>query len=555
MKIPSWHHLATRARPIALAGGIGSYVLLLGLAGWHNRHLINPDAVAYLRIASYYASGQTDLMVSGYWGPLLSWIMAPLLGLVSHPLGAARIAMGISALVFLWGCLSVFRALDIHPAGRLLATGIVAAGTVGWSVRQITPDLLMSGLLCLGVSRMLSAHWLVSRQSQLAAGMLCGAAYLAKAVALPVAVLLGVAITWLRATGRPTDTRSVVRSLMITSLGLLLVAGPWILILSLTYGRPTFSTAGPISHAIVGPPDVERHHPSFETLHTPAPGRIASWEDPSSLPYQYWSPVESGEYAIHQLKLVARNLVAVLVYLSGLDRLGVGLLAAVCGVLTLGRRRETVRENLIGQRWRWGAVLVACSAVVYLPVYALAPRYYYFAYPFLIAAAFGMVTWLTRAGRGLIYIPRLIGLAVVTVSFLALALGDLRDAVRGLDNRYSVASYELAERLKAAGTPGPIAGGRRGHEGLYVAFFMGEPWLGEESDPTPATLRSSRAQLVVCRRSSPLVNALDPDPYFEDLDAALFGHTKDTAQFPLKAYRVLPSGAVAAAAGVYPDGL
>ena len=73
-----------------LAAALAIQIVLLIVAGWHGRYLLNTDAIAYLRIASYYASGQMDLMVSGYWGPLLSWLVAPLLKLpqqAGHALG------------------------------------------------------------------------------------------------------------------------------------------------------------------------------------------------------------------------------------------------------------------------------------------------------------------------------------------------------------------------------------------------------------------------------------------------------------------------------------
>ena len=53
---------------LIFSGQIG----LLAILGWYFRHALNPDAVAYLRIASYFSEGKFDLAVSGYWGPLLA---------------------------------------------------------------------------------------------------------------------------------------------------------------------------------------------------------------------------------------------------------------------------------------------------------------------------------------------------------------------------------------------------------------------------------------------------------------------------------------------------
>src|SRR5574342_825911 len=79
-----------------IAVAIVYQLVLLILAGWKDRYVLNPDGVCYIRLASYYASGQFHLAVSGYWGPMLSWLIAPLLGAVENPLYAARMVMGLS---------------------------------------------------------------------------------------------------------------------------------------------------------------------------------------------------------------------------------------------------------------------------------------------------------------------------------------------------------------------------------------------------------------------------------------------------------------------------
>jgi hypothetical protein len=119
--------------------------------------------------------------------------------------------------------------------------------------------------------------------------------------------------------------------------GFLLIAGPWIAALSCKYGRPVFSTIGPIQHAIVGPPDVYRDHPDHLHFYAPEPGRITTSEDPTSLPYNYWSPLESKEYALHQANIVWNNARTILNYLRGFDWLGLGLISAVFGIV--GRRK------------------------------------------------------------------------------------------------------------------------------------------------------------------------------------------------------------------------
>lgn len=81
---------------------VAAAVLAVGLcmSAIQNVHMMNADGIAYMRIAHYWATGQTGLMVSGYWGPLLSWLMAPWLWIGMEPLTAARVAMAISGFWF-----------------------------------------------------------------------------------------------------------------------------------------------------------------------------------------------------------------------------------------------------------------------------------------------------------------------------------------------------------------------------------------------------------------------------------------------------------------------
>src|SRR5262245_66056250 len=46
------------------------------LHAYANRHLINPDGISYLDVASAYARGDFAEAVNAYWSPLYSWLLA-----------------------------------------------------------------------------------------------------------------------------------------------------------------------------------------------------------------------------------------------------------------------------------------------------------------------------------------------------------------------------------------------------------------------------------------------------------------------------------------------
>ncbi len=395
-------------------------IALIALLGWNNRWQISEDGVAYLRIASYYASWQTHLMVNGYWGPMLSWLMAPLVGIVPHPLYAARLVMGLSAVVFLLGSISLFRRLELPPAA--VAVGALCAAVIGASLSaiSITPDLLVAGLICLGASFLLSRSWLNRRATPWAAGIVFGLAYLAKAVALPVFCALLVALVCCELLYQRGKRRAVIGRAVVTMFAFVITAGPWIGLISQKYSRPVFSTTAAIAHAYMGPGDRPRGHPFTTSFLRPEPGRITVWEDPSELPYPSWSPLASRDNLVHQLQIIRDNSYAILNLVSRWDWLRLGPLLLLIGFLVHAPWSVNFRD----QRWRLAALGVFAVCVVYLPIYASVPRYYYVTIPFLLTVALGVVTQLTAKDDFGPNPGRVIALSVIALSFSAPVVRD-----------------------------------------------------------------------------------------------------------------------------------
>jgi hypothetical protein len=516
-------------------------IAFLIVAGWNNRLALTPDGVALIRIASYYASGQTQLMISGYWGPLLSWLMVPWMYLGVHPLDAARIVMGLSAVVFLLGCISIFRVMQIPRAGAVLGTWVVAAASVVWCVDKIAADLLMGGLLCFAVSRMISPQWIDNPSTPFVAGIFCGASYLAKAVAFPLTFGLGLGLGVLWIMSRLSGIKKVLRSVVITMLGFALVAIPWVLILSWQYQRLTVSTSARINHALGKP--TGQDFPHIRMFHIPEPGRITWWEDPSRpftswqgpshTSYTFWSPFTSVANLRHQLWRGVVNYKKILHTLQEFDLFGLGVFALVGGLLC----PTPWGQNLGSDRWRWSGVLVACLCSMYLPFFAGPQRYYFPTYPFLIAASMGMVGWLTHKSQTKINVPRLIGFGLVVSSFSLPILLQLPATLRGRDNQ-GIYAYKLAQKLQAAGLHGPLASVAN-LRGLYIAFFMKSAWYGSEDEPTPERLKASGAKLIIVPRGSPLLSTLNQDADLKALDRILFESEDQARPFPWIIYQVV----------------
>ncbi len=524
---------STRWVAAGLAAAFVAQVALLGIAGWQNRQILNADEIAYLRIASYYAHGPCNLAVSGYWGPLLSWMMAPFIGLGCPPLDAARIVMGLSAVFFLVSCVALFRCFQLPRWGVLLGTWITALTTVGWSVAQVTPDLLVGGFIALAVSKMVGMDWLENRRGAIVAGAFWGLAYLSKAVAFPLSFGVSAGLAGLWIFSRAGTRQRVFKSLAWTWLACLLVSGPWIALLSVKYHTLTFSTTARIAHTILGPPDVERYHPFAVTFYRPAPGRITAWEDPSLMPYRHWSPLESSAYAWHQVRLIADHATTAILLFKGLDLVGLGLVSLVVALLVPRPWRERLKED----RWRWTVVPVLMLAGVYIPVSAGETRFFYVAFPLLLTTALGAAVAFTEPSSTVRL--RRLAAVLIGVCFVGPGLILARPALGGFNDRASACAFDFAARLKAAGVTGPVAGsglvdGSR--TGLYLAYLLNQQWFGDKPAPTGADFKNSNARLVLVRRNQPIAVELEQDKSFRDLDNKLFESAEEAAQHPLKVF-------------------
>jgi hypothetical protein len=539
--------------------------VLLALAAWSNAAALNADAIAYLRLAGYYADGRPDLAVSGYWGPLLSWGLAPLLKAGLAPLPAARLAMAGSALVFLAGVWAVLRAFVradqrsrreplLTPGGARLGLILAAGGAVSWSVEYISPDLLQGGLWLLGLSVMVDERWRSERRRAVGAGGWLGAAYLAKSVALPLGVASVIGLWWWQRrrqraegagraeAGEPTALRAW-RQPGLTLAVMVLIAAPWMVVISAKYARPTFSTSARIAHAVVGPHPAERGHPFGRTFHHPAPGRITAWEDPSDMPYRYWSPFESGAAFWHQLAVCREHARTVLELLRSFDWLLLGPLACLYGAVRFVRRGGTTPGN----SWLAAAIPLAWLGAVYLPVY-LGPmdqRYLYAAWPLLYVLAGGCLEEVARR-TGERAVSRRLFRWLPWASFGLPAGLALVSALVGYANPAAEAAVLLAKRLEMVGRTGPIAGSGflyGGRTGLYVAYLTGQPWLGDEPDADAERYARTGARLVLVPRQGPVAEQLAASGWFADLDPALFADREEAARFPLRVFERVAASA------------
>jgi hypothetical protein len=399
-----------------------------------------------------------------------------------------------------------------------------------WSVEWITPDLLLAGVVLFAFAAMLDSGWYLRPGTAFGSGMLWGLAYLVKAAGLPLGILtcLGMAFLWWRK--NPGARLEIARSAGLTLAGLLLVAGPWVAVLSWHYGKLTVSTSATHNHALVGPSVDRSLDVMDEGFRQPERGRITIWEDPP-LPCPDWSPWENWRNAAHQIGVMVSNTQIVLYILT---RISVAFPILAAAVLVRRQRFRTYPDDDTHRIWfLWP---VAALALVYLPNYLMVEelRYFYAAAPlfFVGGAALLLRHWpywrpLRRRWAAFLLAASLLIPALARSAFYS---GQTR--VTGQ------CAHFLAYRIRRAGLAAPLAGSglfAGGRAGLYTAYLLGQPWLGDELSPHAADYKNSGASLIVVRRKSQIAQELAEDASFRNLDGLLFS-PEEGRHFPLQVF-------------------
>jgi hypothetical protein len=457
------------------------YAILVVPAVWLRRGQINPDSICYIRLSTYLLRHDWSHAVSGYWSPLFPWCMAPLLATGMEGLVAAHVMLGVIGAVYLIAAHQLLKQFDaIQPAARFWMMMIAALVTVRLVVKIISPDLLMAAILLFYLAAMHRRDVLRRPMLAFLAGILGGLAYLAKAYALPFFIAHFLLTLLLRGwiSRREADPIRRVGAGQLCAvalagmLGCLLVAGPWIALLSHSYGRLTISTAGPFNHnEAPGAPEELKYRFSF---FIPPDPYLTESEIIDRRVTRFWSPFDSAERMRRQWRIAEANTPQILATLGSFDRIWLVpvclAIASALGITLMLRRRVQTETDAWELPWLAMTLLVYCSGftIVYFEsrLIEAALRFPAMLLCVLLAIHAGQhvaarSSKLTRCGTAL---P-----IFVLVVFSVSALIDLPRSFTHA--RRDGMPRAVADAMRAAQLHGPIASSNRGIGG-YVAYFL-----------------------------------------------------------------------------------
>lgn len=349
-------------RPL-LVGNLAAYLALATAFSICQTGYFNADFVGYATIA-HRLLRNPQTAISGYWSPLYSWCMAPLIHFGIDDLTAGRVVLVTGGTIYLLAVFGVVCRSHVADERRnrmitaaVMAVAVLQAAT--WVTRMMDPDLLADGLLFCYFYVVLDPLLPQKPWRALPGGIAAGLAYLGKGYMLPFTLVHLPATLLLRwwIARRSEKTGPGLRRWAVTWIAFLVgqavVAGPWIAVLTSHYGHLTFSTAGAANHANMGP-GAFGNDPLWN------PGIAADFiADPHFAPD--WSPLQDSEHFLQQLKVLVYNANSCIPFLLPWAALG-GIFAVVARIR---RRRFTEQavphDGFPGLGWCALTVFLYCG--------------------------------------------------------------------------------------------------------------------------------------------------------------------------------------------------
>lgn len=437
---------------------------------------INPDGISYLNIAEMYSRGNLLEAINAYWGPLISWLTAPLLLLgIPGQIAIKLVLLGSGAAVLggIWRLLGGF---GISDSRRWVTVGAAVPMTLYFALWVITPDLLMAAALLWYFTIPFDQNKVLTFQKALLWGGLGAVAYFAKSFAFPF-VLIHLPMTIGFRVAFKVETVAEAFRKGVAGLSLFIfVSSFWVGCLFFKYGNVTFGSTGRMAHIWFGPnPPL---HPTERGFAAPPNDLVTSdWEDPTDFSAPNWSPFDSKDDFVFQLQSTGKYLRLMLV--ESLPTFSIIAPFLLFGLLAWATAFHRISGNRQGISMLLATILLYLGgySFIYVETRHLWPVAFLFLILIPLASPLGETPKEGIRTTRIRFLVLVVGLATFSISPLSGILSATRktDADLALCRTLFNGASEIR---RVFGVSGRIASNANWHHSLYLAYFMKAQYLG-----------------------------------------------------------------------------
>jgi len=520
--------LSKSTNKIQLAVIFLTYLIFALIFGFAYRYAMNPDGISLIRLAGYIAEGNFQQSITSGWSPLFSWLMSPFLYFGFDGLTSARISISLCGAGLLLSAWLMSLRFDLSQNMRLIAVLIAALLIAFWTIQFIAADVLFAALILCYLFLTTEPNVLKNSKIPFFCGIAGGFSYLAHHYAFPFFLAHFPAILFLRGyidrnkEGFPL--KKVLISWGVGITGFFIIASIWVAVVSVKYGHFTISSKGSVAHASLGPKG--KGHPFFSGgLYKPKDDyAIHVFEDPSEVDFKTWSPFESKEYFIHQLKLIKMNVnyifkhfVRESPFFTYFFIVGTLSLIPIAFLLNpLNKKRKYL--------YSWVIITFSIYCSGFLLIIARSPRRFY---ALMVVFLFLSLHFLEELKNGIGHIvtnrrKKFITYYLLMIIVLAFALKPGIQFIKSIKTIITINQInpyrEIAEQIETIEFPSSYAiirSAQKPHTDYYIAYFLKKQLLGRpistDVEGITKELREANAKSLIVFDNLEIVEKLRKD--------------------------------------------
>lgn len=277
-------------------------------------YIFDDDGIGYMMVARRLAGGDWHNAVNGYWSPLHSWIVVPLIKSGMTEITAFRISNWIIGLLILVWVHRLSNKTGLSNQLKAILLMVCIPIAIHYAIYEVAADVLFCWLALVYTDIITEKDFFEKPRLNLLCGVVAALLYFSKAYAFPFFLLHFTLVQgWFYfTTDDPGKMKWLLRNMALGIGSFLLLSAPWIWTLYEKYDEFTFGYSGRLnqdvhlysrqltSNALVYPP--------------PYPDSPGSWEDPWFIPMQR-TPGEHffrADILVKQVRLFLTNVIRAL---------------------------------------------------------------------------------------------------------------------------------------------------------------------------------------------------------------------------------------------------
>lgn len=296
--------------------------LLLGayLLKYYQYDPISRDLISIMSIARIYATGDLNNAINGYWGPMFSWLLVPLIYFNPNPqftLFSTKVLGLVIGFFTLLGIRLLSYRLKITENIRTTLLFAFVIIVLYFALRLNPVDLLLACFLVYYLYFIYSPNYSLKWYGGLFCGILGALAYLTKSFALPFFLAHFILFNFLKYYKDVKLRKGILKNLLIGLALFFIISGFWTGVISEKYDYLTWGTSGKYNFQEIGPIQKEQGSPIWHGFLKPSNGRaISAWEDPTYLEMRSWGPLNSWASFKYELTIIRDNLIKIMEFLN-----------------------------------------------------------------------------------------------------------------------------------------------------------------------------------------------------------------------------------------------